>query len=98
MDRIAQVSGHLKAPAPIAPGASSADVVPPLVRAFLRHEFDAVDPRLEKFMKELANRGGGECWHKRGTFIEHLFQVGRRLPWETFFVPGSDAPPRHIAR
>jgi hypothetical protein len=71
MDRIKQVSDHVLSPAkpapaqPMAPGASSADLVPDIVRAFLRHEFHSIDPNLDDFMKELASRGGGECWHKR---------------------------------
>ncbi|KAI9027978.1 hypothetical protein DFJ74DRAFT_514778 [Hyaloraphidium curvatum] len=77
MDRVGQVATHL--------GASSADLVPPLVRAFLRHEeeLERADPKLDGFIKELRKRGAGECWHKRGTFLEHLFQTYRSLViWE----------------
>jgi len=51
-------------------------LIPPVVRAFLRGDLDEVDPALPGLLKELCAVGAGECWHKKSTFKEHLFQVG----------------------
>jgi hypothetical protein len=44
-------------------------------RPFLREDFESIDPRLPGLLKILQARGAGECWHKHGTFYEHLVHV-----------------------
>lgn len=64
--------------------ASTADDAPspsgltltPLLHAFLRQDYDRVDPRLKHWMEVLGEVGAAACWHKKCTFKEHLFQVG----------------------
>jgi len=43
-----------------------------VVRALLRDDHAALDPQLPKLVHMLDERGAGECWHKHGTFKEHL--------------------------
>lgn len=48
-------------------------------RPFLREDFESIDPRLPGLLKILQSRGAGECWHKHGTFYEHLLHTYRIL-------------------
>lgn len=48
-------------------------------RPFLREDYEAIDPRLPGLLKILNARGAGECWHKHGTFSEHLLHTYRIL-------------------
>lgn len=50
-----------------------------LARPFLRGTYDAIDPSLPAFMSVLRSSGASECWHKHGTFFEHLLDVYRIL-------------------
>lgn len=61
-----------------APGAAPAPAgaLPPLVRAFLREEYESIDPALPPVLRALHAAGAGECWHKKSTFQQHLFEVG----------------------
>lgn len=48
-------------------------------KPFLREDFESIDPRLPGLLKILQQRGAGECWHKHGTFYEHLLHTYRIL-------------------
>ncbi|KAF8021781.1 hypothetical protein BT93_G2038 [Corymbia citriodora subsp. variegata] len=48
-------------------------------RPFLRGELEAVDPRLPSLVATLRSVGAGECWHKHGSFLEHLVDIYRIL-------------------
>lgn len=46
-----------------------------VARALLRHDHAALDPALPALLHLLDSRGAGECWHKHGTFKEHLHET-----------------------
>ncbi|XP_030544452.1 uncharacterized protein LOC115750958 [Rhodamnia argentea] len=48
-------------------------------RPFLRGELEVVDPRLPSLVATLRSVGAGECWHKHGSFLEHLVDIYRVL-------------------
>lgn len=48
-------------------------------RPFLRGAYDEVDPSLPEFMSVLRQVGASECWHKHGSFFDHLVDVYRIL-------------------
>lgn len=48
-------------------------------RPFLREEFESVDPNLDGLLTILRSAGAGECWHRLGTFQDHLYHVYRIL-------------------
>ncbi|EPS68625.1 hypothetical protein M569_06144, partial [Genlisea aurea] len=48
-------------------------------RPLLRGELEAVDSRLPRLVAVLRATGAGECWHKHGTFLDHLLDVYRIL-------------------
>ncbi|PIN02734.1 hypothetical protein CDL12_24749 [Handroanthus impetiginosus] len=48
-------------------------------RPFLRGELEAVDENLPRLMSVLSAAGAGECWHKHGSFLDHLLGVYRIL-------------------
>lgn len=54
---------------------SCADALPRLARAALRRDWAAIDPELPAMLEVLKTVGAHECWHKRGTFGEHLLAV-----------------------
>jgi hypothetical protein len=47
---------------------SSAELLPPLVHAFIRQEYSKVDPALPEMLEVLTSVGAAECWHKKSTF------------------------------
>lgn len=49
------------------------------VRPYLRGELGAVDPDLPDLVAVLRSVGAGECWHKHGTFLDHLVDMYRIL-------------------
>lgn len=51
----------------------------PLVQSFLRHEYSKIDDKLPSLLLVLDEVRAGECWHKKSTFKEHLFQVYKIL-------------------
>uniref|UniRef100_A0ACD5X5Z3 Uncharacterized protein n=1 Tax=Avena sativa TaxID=4498 RepID=A0ACD5X5Z3_AVESA len=60
--------------------ASSSDTLPSLLaaaRPFLRGDLAAVDPELPSLVSVLVSAGAGECYHKHGTFLDHLVDVYR---------------------
>ncbi|XP_021735494.1 uncharacterized protein LOC110702135 [Chenopodium quinoa] len=49
------------------------------VRPFLRGELENIDAKLPSLLAVLRSVGAGECWHKHGSFLEHLFDMYRIL-------------------
>ncbi|KAI6676741.1 hypothetical protein NL676_037537 [Syzygium grande] len=48
-------------------------------RPFMRGKLEVVDPRLPSLVATLRSVGAGECWHKHGSFLEHLLDTYRIL-------------------
>nr|DAD35923.1 TPA_asm: hypothetical protein HUJ06_006563 [Nelumbo nucifera] len=48
-------------------------------RPFLRGELESVDPKLPALVAVLRSVGAGECWHKHGSFLEHLVDMYKIL-------------------
>eukprot|EP00262_Sarcandra_glabra_P004925 TRINITY_DN16157_c0_g1_i1.p1 TRINITY_DN16157_c0_g1~~TRINITY_DN16157_c0_g1_i1.p1 ORF type:complete len:475 (-),score=72.22 TRINITY_DN16157_c0_g1_i1:56-1336(-) len=48
-------------------------------RPFLRGELETIDPKLPELVAVLRSVGAGECWHKHGSFLDHLLEVYRIL-------------------
>jgi len=57
----------------------SEDYFSETVKLLVRDEVAAVDPEVPKMVELLTKQGANECWHKHGTFKEHLFHVWRIL-------------------
>ncbi|XP_061357918.1 uncharacterized protein LOC133302189 [Gastrolobium bilobum] len=56
-------------------------------RPFLRGEFESIDKNLPSLVATLRSVGAGECWHKHGSFLDHLVDIYRILKlWK---VPNS---------
>ncbi|ELR14079.1 tetratricopeptide repeat domain containing protein [Acanthamoeba castellanii str. Neff] len=55
------------------------ELVPEHARALLREELHHCDPKLPALLEQLGKHGASECWHKHGTFKQHLFGVWRIL-------------------
>eukprot|EP00249_Psilotum_nudum_P013796 c24517_g1_i1 orf=112-1398(+) len=50
-----------------------------LALPFLQGSYASIDPSLPQFLDVLRQAGASECWHKHGTFYEHLLHVYRIL-------------------
>lgn len=48
-------------------------------RPFLRGELESIDENLPSLIKILRSVGAGECWHKHGSFLDHLVDMYRIL-------------------
>ncbi|KAL8267194.1 hypothetical protein R6Q59_004538 [Mikania micrantha] len=48
-------------------------------RPFLRGQLENVDDRLPSLVAVLKSVGAGECWHKHGSFLDHLIDIYRIL-------------------
>ncbi|KAI3796403.1 hypothetical protein L1987_39073 [Smallanthus sonchifolius] len=48
-------------------------------RPFLREDNASVDKNLTTLLTILRSAGAGECWHRLGTFSDHLYHVYRIL-------------------
>lgn len=48
-------------------------------KPFLRNELISIDPKLPSLITILRSVGASECWHKHGTFLEHLIDIFRIL-------------------
>ncbi|KAK9115489.1 hypothetical protein Sjap_014436 [Stephania japonica] len=48
-------------------------------RPFLRGELHLVDPKLPSLISVLRSVGAGECWHKHGSFLDHLVDIYKIL-------------------
>ncbi|KAK2966980.1 hypothetical protein RJ640_009664, partial [Escallonia rubra] len=48
-------------------------------RPFLRGELESVDQSLPSLIAVLRSVGAGECWHKHGSFLDHLVDIYRIL-------------------
>lgn len=56
-------------------------------RPFLRGELESIDKNLPSLVAVLCSVGARECWHKHGTFLDHLVDIYRILKiWK---VPDS---------
>ncbi|GKA88805.1 hypothetical protein Tco_0810569 [Tanacetum coccineum] len=58
--------------------------LPPLTllestRPFLKGELENIDVNLPTLIAVLKSVGAGECWHKHGSFLGHLFDTYRIL-------------------
>ncbi|CAL1388384.1 unnamed protein product [Linum trigynum] len=51
----------------------------PAARPLLRAEHNSLDDKLPSLLSLLHSAGAGECWHKHGTFVEHLYGTYRML-------------------
>ncbi|CAK9311500.1 unnamed protein product [Citrullus colocynthis] len=49
------------------------------LRPFLRGELEKVNMNLPSLISLLRSVGAGECWHKHGTFLDHLVDTYRIL-------------------
>ncbi|KAD4982845.1 hypothetical protein R6Q59_002479 [Mikania micrantha] len=50
-----------------------------LARPFLREDIGSIDQNLPTLLTILRSAGSGECWHRLGTFYDHLYHVYRIL-------------------
>ncbi|KAJ4973553.1 hypothetical protein NE237_006727 [Protea cynaroides] len=48
-------------------------------RPFIRGELETIDPKLPSLVAVLRSVGAGECWHKHGSFLDHLLDTYRIL-------------------
>lgn len=48
-------------------------------RPFLRGQLENVDVKLPSLVAVLKSVGAGECWHKHGSFLDHLVDIYRIL-------------------
>ncbi|XP_043695198.1 uncharacterized protein LOC122645867 [Telopea speciosissima] len=48
-------------------------------RPFIRGELESIDPKLPALVAVLRSVGAGECWHKHGSFFDHLLDTYRIL-------------------
>ncbi|KAF2312313.1 hypothetical protein GH714_034172 [Hevea brasiliensis] len=48
-------------------------------RPFLRGELESIDVNLPSLVAVLRSVGAGECWHKHGSFLDHLLDIYRIL-------------------
>ncbi|XP_043694856.1 uncharacterized protein LOC122645610 [Telopea speciosissima] len=48
-------------------------------RPFIRGELESIDPKLPALVAVLRSVGAGECWHRHGSFFEHLLDSYRIL-------------------
>lgn len=48
-------------------------------RPFLRGELESIDKNLPSLISVLRSVGAGECWHKHGSFLDHLVEIYRIL-------------------
>ncbi|KAJ0668272.1 putative tetratricopeptide-like helical domain superfamily [Helianthus annuus] len=48
-------------------------------KPFLREEFHKIDEKLPTLLEILCSAGAGECYHRIGTFLDHLRHVYRTI-------------------
>lgn len=48
-------------------------------RPFLRGDLESIDEKLPSLVAVLRSVGAGECWHKHGSFLDHLVDTYRIL-------------------
>jgi len=58
---------------------SSSDGIDQICREIIRNDFTKLDPKMNEFLDLLSQAGADECWHKCGTFKDHLFHLWRIL-------------------
>ncbi|KAI3515599.1 hypothetical protein L1887_14500 [Cichorium endivia] len=67
-------------PSSMSPSASETQNLQTLLESakpFLREEFEKVDKRLPSLVAILCSAGAGECYHRTGSFLDHLRNVYR---------------------
>lgn len=55
------------------------EIVGPLARLFLRQEYAKIDADLPQLLDVLSEVGASECWHKKSTFKQHLFETYKMM-------------------
>ncbi|XP_054825028.1 uncharacterized protein LOC129322716 isoform X1 [Prosopis cineraria] len=73
------VSSSLSAPRPTQTKQDYLQTLLDSARPFLRDELHTIDPHLPSLIAVLRSVGAGECWHKHGTFLQHLIDIFRIL-------------------
>jgi len=53
--------------------------VPDVILHLLNHDYHKLDSKMKDFLQLVADLGAFQCWHKHGTFGEHLLGV-----WKIF--------------
>jgi hypothetical protein len=53
--------------------------VPKLLSHIIKEDYGKIDKKIPKMIKLLSKQGANECWHKKGTFQEHLISVWKIL-------------------
>jgi len=53
--------------------------VPEVVLHLINHDFNKLDDKMDEYLKLVSDLGAYQCWHKHGTFGEHLLGV-----WKIF--------------
>eukprot|EP01080_Neovahlkampfia_damariscottae_P006607 gene6607-10770_t len=53
--------------------------IPKRVSHLLKEDYKKIDKKMPSLIKLLAKQGANECWHKKGTFEEHLISVWKML-------------------
>ncbi|XP_042479983.1 uncharacterized protein LOC122060937 [Macadamia integrifolia] len=48
-------------------------------RPFIRGELESIDPKIPSLVAVLRSVGAAECWHKHGSFFDHLLDTYRIL-------------------
>ncbi|KAI3948681.1 hypothetical protein MKW98_027747 [Papaver atlanticum] len=70
--------------APIPQTKTDLETVLSRARPFLRGEYESIDPNLPTLLSVLRSVGASECWHKHGSFYDHLVDMYRILKiWNT---------------
>ena len=53
--------------------------IPKTVSSLLKEDYKKIDKKIPSLIKLLSKQGANECWHKKGTFEEHLISVWKML-------------------
>ncbi|KAI3982816.1 hypothetical protein MKX01_010299 [Papaver californicum] len=70
--------------APIPQTKTDLETILSKARPFLRGEYESIDPNLPTLLSVLRSVGASECWHKHGSFYDHLVDMYRILKlWNT---------------
>ncbi|OVA07402.1 hypothetical protein BVC80_8825g9 [Macleaya cordata] len=64
---------------PSPPTQSNLETILEAARPFLRGELESVDPKLPSLVSVLRSVGAAECWHKHGSFFDHLLDIYKIL-------------------
>lgn len=56
---------------------TSSEYLKEITKDIIRHQFKISETKMKHYLDLLDARGASECWHKIGTFKEHLFSLWR---------------------